>query len=352
MVARPLSSASCFISSTVTGMPALAKFMAMPPPMVPPPITAAFLMARVGVPSGTSAILLAARSAKNAWRSARRLGAVDQRHERLALLAQALVERGGDARGNGVDARHRRRHVLRKRLHRVARELEVALGVLVLHLQVAHFLQRLADDLARERQGAREQVPSIISSNRAVFARCSDGTGSPLTIMLSAVSNPTTRGSRWVPPAPGSSPSFTSGSPIFAPGVATRKWQPSASSSPPPSAMPWIAATTGLVAASSARITCASVGSAVALSVPNLLDVGAAREAAALTDDHHRLHRGIGLRGREPIDHALADGMPQSIDRRIVEPDHHDVRLDFVLLHDCAHFAVSFDSASLFASSA
>ncbi len=70
IVATPRSSASCFISSIVTGMPALRKFIAMPPPIVPAPITATFSILRFGVSSGTSGILLAARSPKNAWRSA------------------------------------------------------------------------------------------------------------------------------------------------------------------------------------------------------------------------------------------------------------------------------------------
>ena len=74
MMPRPLSSASCFISRIVTGIPALAKFIAMPPPIVPAPITATLLIARVGVSSGTSGIFDAARSAKNAWRSARDSG--------------------------------------------------------------------------------------------------------------------------------------------------------------------------------------------------------------------------------------------------------------------------------------
>ena len=42
----------------------------MPPPIVPAPITATFLMSRVGVSAGTSGILLVARSAMKAWRSA------------------------------------------------------------------------------------------------------------------------------------------------------------------------------------------------------------------------------------------------------------------------------------------
>ncbi len=61
---RPRSRFSWFISTTVTGMPALAKFMAMPPPMVPAPITAAFFTSLAGVSDGTSGILAASRSAK------------------------------------------------------------------------------------------------------------------------------------------------------------------------------------------------------------------------------------------------------------------------------------------------
>ena len=48
-------------------MPALAKFMAMPPPMVPAPITAADLMAFTGVSLGTSGILATSRSEKKTW---------------------------------------------------------------------------------------------------------------------------------------------------------------------------------------------------------------------------------------------------------------------------------------------
>ena len=70
MTPSPLSIASCDTSNTVTGIPALAKFMAMPPPIVPQPMTAAVLMSGVGVCFGTSGILATWRSAKNACRCA------------------------------------------------------------------------------------------------------------------------------------------------------------------------------------------------------------------------------------------------------------------------------------------
>lgn len=70
----------------------------------------------------------------------------------------------------------------------------------------------------------------------------------------------TTRGRRCVPPAPGSRPSLTSGRPSFAPCPSTRAVQAIATSSPPPSAAAWIAATTGLGQASSSAIRSARVG--------------------------------------------------------------------------------------------
>ncbi len=54
----------------VTAMPALAKLMAMPPPMVPAPITAARASGRGLVDAGMSGTRAASRSAKNTWRCA------------------------------------------------------------------------------------------------------------------------------------------------------------------------------------------------------------------------------------------------------------------------------------------
>jgi|GEM_PF-6272956 len=54
----------------VTGMPTLAKFIAMPPPMVPAPSTPTLRIGRGATSAGTPGILVAARSAKNRWRSA------------------------------------------------------------------------------------------------------------------------------------------------------------------------------------------------------------------------------------------------------------------------------------------
>ena len=67
----PRSSASCFTSTTVTGIPALAKHMAMPPPMVPAPMIAARATGAAFSPAGMPGTLVASRSAKKAWRWAR-----------------------------------------------------------------------------------------------------------------------------------------------------------------------------------------------------------------------------------------------------------------------------------------
>ena len=63
---------------------------------------------------------------------------------------------------------------------------------------------------------------STIRSTRPPLSASSARIGSPVVIIRSAFSAPTARGSRCVPPAPGSRPIFTSGSPIEASGVAIR----------------------------------------------------------------------------------------------------------------------------------
>ena len=68
---------------------------------------------------------------------------------------------------------------------------------------------------------ARLSSPASSSTRPISFARGA-GTGSPSEVIVAAASTPTTRGRRCVPPAPGSRPSFTSGTPSFADGTATR----------------------------------------------------------------------------------------------------------------------------------
>ena len=84
-------------------MPTLAKFIAMPPPMVPAPMTPTFLIGSVGVSSGTSGIFRAWRSAKKYVALRRRLRAGHQLDEQLALGLHALVERQVHRRFDGLD---------------------------------------------------------------------------------------------------------------------------------------------------------------------------------------------------------------------------------------------------------
>jgi hypothetical protein len=73
--------------------------------------------------------------------------------------------------------------------------------------------------------------------------------------LSSALVMPSIRTVRTMPPAPGSSPSVTSGWPntAFGSSTAIRRWQASAISSPPPSALPLSTATTGMPSVSSPR---------------------------------------------------------------------------------------------------
>ena len=66
----PFLRASSLVSMIVTGMPTLTKFIEMPPPIVPAPITAARLISRGCVSLPMPGTLLASRSAKKMWRCA------------------------------------------------------------------------------------------------------------------------------------------------------------------------------------------------------------------------------------------------------------------------------------------
>ncbi len=68
-VSRAFSTASGFVSTTITGIPASAKVIAIPVPIVPPPITAAFAISS-GWAGGRPGIFASSRSAKKTCRSA------------------------------------------------------------------------------------------------------------------------------------------------------------------------------------------------------------------------------------------------------------------------------------------
>ena len=111
-------------------MPAFAKFIAMPPPIVPAPMMPTWanraqrrVVGHVGDLGGR------AFGAEDVAQRAR-LRRIHQRHEALALQAQRLVDRLGDRHRHRFDALQRCREILRRGAHRVARELQERLGLL------------------------------------------------------------------------------------------------------------------------------------------------------------------------------------------------------------------------------
>ncbi len=120
-------------------------------------------------------------------------------------------------------------------------------------------------EIARGGDGLRDEIAfGDDIDDPSAFASAAP-TMRPVAAISAAATTPASRGRRCVPPAPGTMPSFTSGRPSFAACAAMRWWQPSAISSPPPSAAPLIAATTGFSLASMWLISCGSSGSAIGL---------------------------------------------------------------------------------------
>ena len=228
----------------------------------------------------------------NAWRSALRLGREHQRDEDLALEAHAVVElhlrrrlrphrRTSAAPGSSSPSR-------RPCCARTGSSAS-AFGCSTFRLRTSGSGRSSATRLANASAAStsdRRRPACRTASGPAPCASSSLFTGSPLTIMFSAVSTPSTRGRRCVPPAPGIRPSFTSGSAICVPGA---RHAVVAARAPARGRRPcrrvWIAATTGLVLASSARITRQQVGLGHRLRRAELADVGAARERLAGAGD-------------------------------------------------------------------
>ena len=63
----PLSSLSWFCSTRVTGIPTFAKFIAIPPPIVPAPIIPTFLISNNSVSFGISGIFATCLWAKKKY---------------------------------------------------------------------------------------------------------------------------------------------------------------------------------------------------------------------------------------------------------------------------------------------
>ena len=126
-----------------------------------------------------------------------------------------------------------------------------------------------ASSRARRRATSTRIALGTTSSTRPSLRAFAARTDLPVRIRSMACAMPISAGSRCVPPPPGMSPSCTSGCPscVLRSSEAIRYVQARASSSPPPNAGPWMAATTGLrLPRSSSRCSacCAPRASAVA----------------------------------------------------------------------------------------
>ena len=166
--ASPLSSASWLRSTIVTGMPTLAKFIAMPPPIVPAPSTPHVSMSRIGVSLPMSGILFAARSAKNAYRWAADCGPVTSStnsfcstlmpssNGRLAAASMHWMLYSGARNPRAFLAIDRRKLANSSVSPLAARDLVVA---------IAHLLQRelLGDGALGERDGCGAEAGDVAS---------------------------------------------------------------------------------------------------------------------------------------------------------------------------------------------
>ena len=154
-----------------------------------------------------------------------RLRRLHEFDEVATLARQAVVERLRDGGLDRVDALQRRRQAARlfARPRRAPRRRTPRRR----RRQAAPRCGRAAWDAGcasslRPRTAARRRRSPAIDDalDQPVSSASAAGIGSPLTIIRRPMSAPTARGSRCVPPAPGSRPIFTSGRPSDASGVA------------------------------------------------------------------------------------------------------------------------------------
>ena len=240
--------ASCS-SHAVTFSPATIKAWAIPAPIVPIPSTPASVM-RAAVtdcnsgimrrlPAGTEDVDLVLRGARGHALAKRLLLGEKSRLERI------LPRPPGPLRGfsAGRSIRAGRRQILRPGPTRpgwLSDRRVFSLRVRVLRLGRSDLQQSpLAASSSFSRRGKPRRSAPMANARWASIGR-------PLSSISSAASSPINRGNRWVPPAPGLMPRFTSGMLKRLPSAATRKWQAMASSKAPPSTCPATAASTGL----------------------------------------------------------------------------------------------------------
>ncbi|MNZ86611.1 hypothetical protein D3C78_1054330 [compost metagenome] len=199
-------------------MPTLAKFMAMPPPMVPAPITATFSMLRSGRLASMPGMRPASRSAKNTWRSA-----VDCAEASACLnssTSRASPCSSGRLQDASTAARTRRgARRLFQRGSLSARNLakksagRPAAGWAKRSAGRAGALSASSSAAKARAESSRVSALSAMRSSRPSCKAREALIGWPEIIMSRAGWAPIRRGRRWVPPAPGSRPRLISGRP-------------------------------------------------------------------------------------------------------------------------------------------
>ena len=197
-------------------MPAFAYVMAMPPPIVPAPTTAARAISRAGVSFGTSGILPTSRSAKNRWRiafdSTDRTQSANSSISRREPASKSMVRQAFD----GIHRGERRACAARRLAERRARGLaggdaRGAIADPVLQIAGAAALSRRRHALLAKAMAPSSRSPSITASTMPASTARAAAIGLPSVHISSASAGPHKRGSRCVPPAPGMIPRCTSG---------------------------------------------------------------------------------------------------------------------------------------------
>ncbi len=208
-------------------MPTLAKFMAIPPPMVPAPMMPTLFTSRTGVSLARPLTLEASRSPKKEWIRPARWG--DSMHSMNSSRSRFMPSSKGRLKAASTASTHLNgENRPRARFFKPSRNwsktsLPFSASILSVMSRTRRTgLPSSAIFWANARPTARISSPSSTAS-RIPRARASLApTNSPVVIISSAFWAPVRRGRRWVPPAPGNRPSFTSGRPTLALLRATR----------------------------------------------------------------------------------------------------------------------------------
>ena len=187
--------------------------------MVPAPMMPTRLTDFASVPAAIPSILAAARSAKNWCRSALDCGSAMQ-------ASKACLSIFSPSSKGAVPAAFRQSRIRwgavcpLRRLAIVSRAPESSAMSSSLNCRGMSLVRRLPaprlSSSAAKSVAACARSPPLTSSTMPATCASLALSGRPLVIISIAVLRPVSRGSRWVPPAPGSRPKLTSGNPTLA----------------------------------------------------------------------------------------------------------------------------------------